>query len=459
MHDRIQARINRILAVILAGFFAATAWGGTGSMTGTVSTQTERVQSDPVFDPFFEEIRLANPDLKAAREAWQAQLNRVDPAGSLPDPKLTAGLYLQEVETRVGPQQARLGISQALPWKGKLELKSQIAGAGAAALHAVYRDLELELYAEFRQQVVELAYLERAMDVTRRHLELLGEWEALMQARYETAASGLSDWIRVQLETDRLSDRLQTLASARTPVVAEINRILNRPLDSPFAVPSTFQLNLPETILPAIGDLQDAIAATPAIQSLARKVDARKSEIRLARKNFLPDFSVGLDFIQTGSARMDGVDGSGKDPVVFKFGMTLPLNRKKYRLLETAAAGEAVAAEQRQVNRVRTISSRLARLRFRFEDAVRKVELYTDKLIPDTQDSLEVTLRAYEAGGDGFLDMIDTERVLLALELDRERSIADGLGALADMERWTGLPLFPRALTRAQDHTLYSKEN
>ena len=396
----------------------------------------------PVFQPFFDEIMSMNPELEAARANWRSKAALVEPAGYLPDPTLSLGLYLQEVETRVGPQQARLGISQSLPWKGKLRLKSDMAAAGAQAARRNYENLRVHLFSDFKKWVFELIYLNQAIHVTFGHVELLKEWEGLMAARYTTDMVGMSDWIRVQVEMDRLQDRLATLRAAREPVIAELNRILNRPAGSAFKVTAGMQFQLPERIPYSRKQLQLAMRAdNPELQALDSRIYLKKSTISLARKNFFPDFKVGVDFIQTGSARMDGIDGSGKDPVVLKFGLILPLNRKKYRLLQTAASESFVAATRKKVGRQNALTSRLALLRFQYEDAVRKMRLYREKLIPDTRDSLDVTVSAYEAGGDGFLDIIDTERTLLALELGLERANADGLKALAVMEQITIRPL------------------
>ncbi|NOY24101.1 MAG: TolC family protein [Acidobacteria bacterium] len=397
---------------------------------------------NPALQAYYNEIVENNPDLQAAMAIWRSKAALVQPAGALPDPTLTVGVYLQEVETRVGPQQARLGISQGLPWKGKLKLKGDMAAAGAEAAKRRFEDLQNRLFSDFKIQVFRLLYLGRAIDVTAEHVALLQEWESLMQSRYTTDTAKLSDWIRVQVELSRLEDRLNTLKAAKEPVIEELNRILNRPSGSDFEGNAALGLNLPEAIPYTREQLRKAVSSdNPELKVLDNRVRERKFAISLSKKNFYPDFKVGLDFIQTGPARMDGVNGSGKDPVVLTFGLTLPLNRKKYRMLKMAASEAFVSATRVRVNRENAVVSRLALLEFQYEDAVRKLRLYRDKLIPDTRDSLTVTVRGYESGSDSFLDIIDTERTLLALELGMEQARADGLKALAGMERITTLPL------------------
>ena len=61
-----------------------------------------------------------NPGLKAAFHKWQAALRKVDYAGALPDPKFSFAYFLREIETKVGPQQAKVSFSQMIPALGKL---------------------------------------------------------------------------------------------------------------------------------------------------------------------------------------------------------------------------------------------------------------------------------------------------------------------------------------------------
>ena len=63
------------------------------------------------FDRFDEARRRG--DLLVAREnGW-------------PDPRFNFAYYIREVETRVGPQQMGFGISQVVPWFGKLALRKR----------------------------------------------------------------------------------------------------------------------------------------------------------------------------------------------------------------------------------------------------------------------------------------------------------------------------------------------
>jgi hypothetical protein len=93
---------------------------------------------------------LANPQLEAAFNRWKAALEMVTQAHTLPDPRFNYGYFIQEVETRVGPQEQRPGLSQMFPWFGKLKLRSEAAREGTNAALQQYEAAKLKLFDEVK---------------------------------------------------------------------------------------------------------------------------------------------------------------------------------------------------------------------------------------------------------------------------------------------------------------------
>ena len=91
----------------------------------------EEFSADPVLADYLAYAAAHNPQLQAAFERWRAALEAVAPAKTLPDPKFSYRFFVQEVETRVGPQKQGFGLAQKFPWFGKLDLGGDIAVAKA----------------------------------------------------------------------------------------------------------------------------------------------------------------------------------------------------------------------------------------------------------------------------------------------------------------------------------------
>lgn len=149
---------------------------------------------------------LNNPGLEAAFNRWKAALERAPQAGALPDPRFNYGYFIREVETRVGPQQQRLGVAQMLPWLGKRDLRETAATQTAEATRQHYEAAKLRLFDEVKQAYFELYFLGRAIAVTTENLELLQYLEQLARAKYESGTALHADVLKAQVELDKLRD-------------------------------------------------------------------------------------------------------------------------------------------------------------------------------------------------------------------------------------------------------------
>ncbi|MBD3237161.1 MAG: hypothetical protein GF330_10680, partial [Candidatus Eisenbacteria bacterium] len=145
-----------------------------------------------------------NPELAAAHERWRAQLERIAPARTLPDPILTYGYFAEAVETRVGPQRQRIGLTQSLPWFGTLGLRGKVAALAADEGAARYATLRADLRRRVSTAYHELRYLERAARITEQNLDLLRDLEEVVLARYRGGAAAHASVIRTQIRLTRL---------------------------------------------------------------------------------------------------------------------------------------------------------------------------------------------------------------------------------------------------------------
>ncbi len=98
---------------------------------------------------------LRNPAVEAAFNRWKAAAERIPQAGALPDPRFTFGHFFESVETRVGPQNQRFGLSQAFPWFGTLGLKSDVATQNALIAEQQFAAAQNRLYASVTKAYAE----------------------------------------------------------------------------------------------------------------------------------------------------------------------------------------------------------------------------------------------------------------------------------------------------------------
>lgn len=382
---------------------------------------------------------LNNANLKAMFEQWKAALEQVPQAEALPDPKFTYGYYIQEVETRVGPQKHRFGIMQMFPWFGKIEARTDAAASAAKAAKQRYEATKLKLFFEVKDAYYEYAYLAAAVDIAKENLELIKHFEEVARTKYSAATAGQPDVIRAQVELAKIEDHLKTLEELREPISARLNAALNRQSFEMLPWPQKEKFQQVEVRRNQL--IESLRARNPELSALNFETEAARHRIELAKKNFWPDIGVGVDWIVTDEAAMSGMKDSGKDPVILMFTMNLPIWRDSYKAAELQAKAETAKATQKKIDAENTLIAHAVRALYDFEDSGRKIKLYGNILVPKAQELLGASETAYQGGTVDFLSLIDAQRTLLEYQLWYERAVTNNRQKLAELEMLAGTQL------------------
>ncbi len=393
----------------------------------------------PALGDYLTYAALHSPGLEAAYQRWQAARERVPQAEALPDPRLSYRYYIEEVETRVGPQQQAVGLSQSFPWFGKLRLRGEVASEEAEAARQRFEAARLKLAHEVTAAYADYHYLGRALGVVERTRELMRQLEQVARTRYRSAAVSHAEVIRAQVELGKLEDRLRELEALRPAAVARLNAAIGRPAGEPLPWPE----GVPQAA-PAADEAQLLSLlreANPELAAMAHLIAREERAVKLAGRDFYPDFTFGLDYIDTGPARMGSPSDSGKDPVIAMVSINLPIWRGKYRAAEREARARRRAAALALQDRQNALGAAARMALFEYRDAERKIDLYRDTLVPKARQSLRATETAFRGGAASFFDLVDAERALLEFELAYERALADRVRRLAELEMLVGRSL------------------
>ncbi len=373
-------------------------------------------------------------------------------ATALPEPELSLGWMIEPVETRVGPQKYALGVRQAIPWFGTLGLRGREVDARAAEAGERLAAHRLSLLRGVQYAWFELAWLGRAIATTDEHLRLVAGWEEVARTRYASGNGSYEDLMRIQIELGAVEDRLRSLRDRRPAYAATLNAAAGLPPDTPVAPPA----DIPAVdLLPAAAELYDLQERH---HPLLRAADARAEVFAvrrlLADKGGYPRLSLGLDYIATDPADAP-VPDSGKDPLIARLGLSLPIWRGSVGAERQAAAAGAAAVAADRRGLLQTLKARLSRAIFDFDDAGRTAALHEGTLLPRARRAFESLLAAYGAGEAGYLDLIDISRSVLEFELARDRALADRGLAEAAVHALTGgaVPLTHLPLPPAEEVT------
>jgi outer membrane protein TolC len=401
---------------------------------------------------------LNNPGLEAAFNRWKAALQKVPQVRSLPDPRFTYSYFIKEVETRAGPQRHKFGLSQMFPWFGKLDLKGNVALEAANAEAQRYEASKLKLFFGVKDAYYEYYYLARAIATTEEHMQLVGYLENVARTKYGAGEASYGDVIKAQVELGKLEDRLLTLRDLRDPVMAKLNEALNRPFNQPLpwpkAIPEEEVVFLNEELLTWLKE------NNPELKAMDFTVEKEKAAIDLAKKDYYPDLTLGVQYINTNPAlemppnpetgERPRVKDDGKDPVIAVVSFNVPLWYGKYRAGEKEARLRYLATLRQRSERENNLIADLKMVLYNFRDAERKINLYRDTLVPKAEQQQSVIQQAFAAGRTDFLDVIDAERTLLEFQLSFERALANRAQRLAQLEMLVGKEI-PRDESNASE--------
>jgi len=382
-----------------------------------------------------------NPGLKEAEAAWKAALQRVRVVSGLPDPTLVVVAFVESIETRVGPQEAALMLTQKLPWFGKPPAAGEAALEAALEKAWTWRSLQRETVLEVKEAFYELGYLAEALQVTDEDLATLKRYERIALTRYETGRGIQQNVVKVQTEITRLSQRRIVLGEQRRIARKRLALLAGRPLQETEAgaTRETVQpVDLRQVRLPEL--VQKAQKNRDELQAGLHAVRARRQEVRLARNQYGPDLTLGLNYVVVGDRRdpaglRDPPPDNGRDAVGVVAGINLPIWFHK--------VGAGVNEAELEEHRARAAcASREDRAIFELQDAYISLEslgeqlaLYQDALLPQARQALASSEAAYETGKVSFLELLDSERFLLSVRYGLARVKADYRAAQARMER------------------------
>ena len=364
-----------------------------------------------------------SPALRAVHARWRATTLESSVAGSWPEPSLKFAAFLSAIETRVGPQQGRVGFEQRLPWPGMLEAKASGMRWRADAQYFALERLALTLIERIEHAYWGLWKLRATRAIHREHLLILESLAESVRARVATGASGLSALQQVELARTRVADSIAGQD--------ERERILAANLRSLIGARSVFDVPTPEgpsVVAPVPFSSEDLIAQAlrhPQLQEVKSLKQAAELDVDVKRFKRYPEFRLGADWTIIGDHVMDGERHNGKDALSFGAGLSLPLWQDTYADAIEAAELQARAQAFQEDDLRNRLVARAIEAEAVHRDTFRRLRVYRDALVPQADDAYRSVLGSYTVGRGSIAQMLMAQRDLLELKVEYEETKAE----------------------------------
>ena len=404
---------------------------GLASLVMSVTCSALADEGQLSLSTLIEELTARSPEIKAARERWEAAQAVVPQVQTLPDPRLQIGYQRMPMVPPI-VEGAMYGVGQEIPFPGKLKLKGEVAQREAERLEQEYLSTRLRLVAALKQLYYDLHFVHKSIAIVERNKVLLQQFEKTAKARYGVGQAAQQDVFRAQVEISRVLDRLAVLDQQKESLHAAINRLLNRPPDGPLGMPEEVQSTILTIPLQELN--RRANESSPMLLATEKSIDRSERSVSLARRQFYPDFDVTALGI-----RNDKINDNGYQIMV---GIKIPLffeTKQKQGVREATANLEGAredftAARQDLLFQVKDGFVQAQR-------AERLIAILRAAIIPQATLGLQAAQAGYAVGKVDFLTLLNSLLTLQDSQLELHGEVVNHEKALARLEAAIGGPL------------------
>lgn len=385
-----------------------------------------------------DEAARNNPQILAARHAWKAATLVPSQASTLPDPEFTVQqMSVGSPRPFAGFSNSDfaylgLGVSQDLPYLGKLRLRSEIAGRDAAAQQEQYERTLRDVVEQVKEAYFQLSYEHEVLRVLHRDQTLLDQVEKAAQAHYAAGHGNQQDVLKAQLQQTRLLSEIEMHHQDHGRLQAQLKQLANRPVDAPEIVPET----LTETPFSFTFDdlLAQIRAENPSVRSDQERVRRQGLQLELSHKDLYPDFNVEYMWQHTGS--------QFRDYYQLSFNVRVPIYRTRKQKAAIAEAAEELDQSRWQYEaHVQQVSFEIRDQYLTVETSARLLKFYREGLIPQGTATFRAGLAAYEQDRADFVSLFTSFMDVLTLDEEYWQKLADHETAIARLEQLTSLKL------------------
>jgi outer membrane protein TolC len=443
-----------------------------------------------------------NPTVLQKFSEYKAALQKIPQAGSLPDPELTAGVFLSPMELINGNQVADIKLMQMFPWFGVLKNARDEMSLMAKAKFELFRDAKLQIYYDVQRTWYELYKVRKDINISEKNMEILKIIERLALVKYKSVSSegssstsssqpassvtgqnpnagssqmgtmgsvqgnsgsavtkntsssvqtgsmgpsqgnsGLTDIYTIRIEEGDLENNIALLKSQQNTIMAQFNTYLNRPVTSSVFTYENIALDSLTLSLDAVSD--SMLANNPMLGMLNYEKKSIEARQKMVTRMGYPMVGFGADYslISKSQLPMGPLSMNGKDMIMPMVVFTLPVYRKKYKAMQNEAEFMKEASSENYQATANSLQTEYYQAVGQYQDARRRVKLYSDQYVLASK-SFNLMLKSFSVSESALSDVLRTRQQTLDYEFKQVESVADLNTAIALLRRLGNLGVF-----------------
>jgi len=338
----------------------------------------------------------------------------------LPDPQLNLGLFnlpTDDFDINSEPNtQLRFGVSQSFPRGKTLAFKEKQTKWASNAEYKLASDEVLKSIRSVREHYFNLYYQIGAQKIIEESRQYFAQLVDIAESYYKVGRVNQQDILRAQLELTRLDDRVIELKTKEELARAELSKWLNQKAFEPIEKEYP---TLPRLV--AQQEIIDSLINHQSIQAEDAMVSFFDEGVAIAREQYKPGWSVGVEYRKRFGDNNDGSDREDQTAAMVKFDLPIFTDKRQDRRL-TASQHQVSAAKFVRSDKLHSLRQSVLRDYANWERLSERSELYETRLVPEANANATASLSAYQSGVTEFTTLARARITQLNARLDALRA-------------------------------------
>jgi len=384
------------------------------------------LRAQDLLKPYLDTAAANNPALKAQFSRYLASLEKTPQVGTLPDPQIAFGYFIQPIETKNGPQELKISVSQMFPWFGSLSDSKDITIEAAKAEYESFEEAKAKIHFEVKSAYYDLYFIRQSIRINQKNIRFLETLQQMALVKIEAGKASSVDELRVEMELADLKNKLALLQDSWETNLVKFNLLINTKTPLPLILPDTLWNNSLSLSVQAITDsIQNS---NHQLKRLYYQGQSYTKTQALQHKKGLPNILVGLDYTRIGNNNL--LPNGGKDALMVKAGISLPVYRKKYNAMLKEAALMQETITYQNADKTNALETLLSKVYQEYRDANRRTDLFAQQK-ERAQKAIAILESQYASSGQNFEEIVRMEKRLLQYSLELEKARTDKQASIA----------------------------
>jgi len=378
---------------------------------------------------------LHNPRLQSMERETVMMKSRIEWSTALDDPRLKFGVNNLPVGsysfTKEDMTSKEIGISQMIPI-GKLGTKRTIAGKEYEKSLLKLKKEKVEILHELRMNVYELIYTRSSINIIeeiKKQIQLVTEREV---AASKAGTGTLANVLKSNIEFNMAEEEIINLKQKERELTRKISYLSGEETDV-----DQMELPAPEFVNLSPDNIKNEIlTSNPELKIIRIDLEISQEELNLKQMEYIPDIEVGVSYMQ----RQDGKDVKRDDMISGMVSINIPVwFWKKNMPMVDEMKSKNTSVDSLYKDRANDLSARSEIIISQMSRWHDLYKLYKEKLIPQTELTLETNLARYRTGSVEFMPVVDNIRMLLRYRKELNMALKEYYTAYSELNALKGV--------------------